>query len=117
MDLRIVTAALIGAALLGGCMPSPQEQAAAAARQRADDQSRCTGFGFTPGTDAFAQCMMTTANQRDAQAAADLRAAKARKDAAYQACLARIAAQHPPNPSDDPLRQKIILESQAVGNC
>ena len=62
-----------------------------AAAQRADDQNRCIGYGFQPSTDAFASCMMTTASQRQAQQAADRRAAAAqqaatdRQNAAIQA--------------------------------
>jgi hypothetical protein len=84
--------------LLAACGPTPEQQAAMAAAQRADDQNRCIGYGFQPSTDAFASCMMTTASQRQAQQAADRRAAaaqqaatdrqnaaiKARKDAADQ---------------------------------
>ena len=47
---------------LAGCI-SPEEQ-------HAQDQQTCAGYGFAPGTDAFAHCMMTTAQQRDAIAAA-----------------------------------------------
>jgi hypothetical protein len=52
-----------------------------AAAQRADDQNRCIGYGFQPSTDAFARCMMTTASQREAQQAADRRAAAAQQAA------------------------------------
>lgn len=41
-----------------------------ATAQRANDQSKCASYGFQPGTDAFAHCMMSTAMQRDAQQAA-----------------------------------------------
>jgi len=53
--------------LLVGCV-SPEEQ-------RAADQRQCAGYGFTPGNDAFANCMMNINQQREAQAAADRRAA------------------------------------------
>jgi hypothetical protein len=43
--------------LLSGCV-SPAEQASM-------DRAQCTGFGFTPGTDAFAQCMQNTTIHRD----------------------------------------------------
>jgi hypothetical protein len=52
-----------------------------AAAQRADDQNKCGGYGFQPGTDGFANCMMNTASQRDAQQAADRRAAAAQQAA------------------------------------
>nr|WP_294555627.1 hypothetical protein [uncultured Rhodopila sp.] len=77
--------------LLAACGPTPEQQAAMAAAQRADDQNRCIGYGFAPSTDAFASCMMTTASQREAQQAADRRAAAAqqaatdRQNAAIQA--------------------------------
>ena len=77
--------------LLAACGPTPEQQAAMAAAQRAEDQNRCIGYGFQPSTDAFASCMMTTASQRQAQQAADRRAAAAqqaatdRQNAAIQA--------------------------------
>ena len=46
--------------LLSACGPTPEQQAAMAAAQRADDQNRCIGYGFAPSTDAFASCMMNT---------------------------------------------------------
>lgn len=52
---------------LAACV-SPEEQ-------RAMDQKHCAGFGFTPGTDAMANCLMQTAQQREAKQAADARQA------------------------------------------
>jgi hypothetical protein len=77
-----IFAAVIG--LLAGCV-SPEEQ-------RAMDQRQCTGYGFTPATDAFANCMMNTSQQRDAQAAADRRAAANREAADRRANEAAAAA-------------------------
>ena len=77
-----ILATVVG--LLAGCV-SPEEQ-------KAMDQQTCAGYGFTPGTDAFAHCMMTTAQQRDAQAAANRRAADARDAADKQAQAARDQA-------------------------
>ena len=54
---------LLGVLALIACT-SPEEQ-------RAEDQSRCSGYGFQPGTTAFAQCMMTADMRRDAKAQAD----------------------------------------------
>lgn len=49
--------------LLGGCdvdtRPSPQ--------QTASDQARCEGYGYQPGTNRFADCMMSTTNDREAR--------------------------------------------------
>jgi hypothetical protein len=99
-SMRAVPIACLATAavLLCACGPTPEQQAAAAAAQRAEDQNKCNGYGFQPGTDAFAHCMMTTATQREAQQAADRRmaavqqattdrqnaAVKAAKDAADQ---------------------------------
>ncbi len=83
---------VMGLAVLTSCAPSPEEQAAMAAAQRAQDQDRCAGFGFAPGTDAFAHCMMNIASQRDAQAAADRRAATAQQAADQRARAAQQAA-------------------------
>lgn len=33
--------------------------------QRAMDQEKCSSFGFQPGTDSFAKCMMKQSAQRD----------------------------------------------------
>ena len=74
--------------LLAGCV-SPDEQ-------RAMDQQSCASYGFSPGTDAFANCMMTTAQKRQEQQAADRRqremnaaiAAQAQRDRDAQAATA-----------------------------
>ena len=57
------------------------------------DQRKCVGFGFQPGTDAFATRMMRTAQQREAQEVADRRAWEARQAAERQAAAARAAQQ------------------------
>jgi len=62
------------------------------AAQRAKDQDKCAGFGFAPGTDAFARCMMGVSSQRDAEAAADRRAVAARAAADKRARDAAQAA-------------------------
>lgn len=41
-------------AVLAGCS-TPEERAAGRLRF---DTEKCTGYGFTPGTDGFAQCRM-----------------------------------------------------------
>lgn len=58
---------LIGgcALLVSGCV-SPEQQ-------RAMDRQKCGDFGFVPGTNAFAHCVMTVTQQREAQEAAGLR--------------------------------------------
>ncbi|WP_206742651.1 hypothetical protein [Acidisphaera rubrifaciens] len=87
-----MTALAASLCVLAGCAPSPAELAAQAAAQRAGDQNRCMGFGFQPGTDGFAHCMMTVATERDAQAAADRRAEAARQADAQRDRDARKAA-------------------------
>ncbi len=74
--------AMVGVA---GCGLSPEEQ-------RAADQQGCIGYGFTPGTDAFAHCMMTTAQQRSAQEAAAARQRAAANAEAQQREQDRAAA-------------------------
>jgi hypothetical protein len=82
-----LTCAMLGL-LLAGCV-SPEEQ-------RAMDQQTCAGYGFAAGTDAFANCMMTTAQKRQEQQAADRRqreqnaaiAAQAQRDRDAQAAAA-----------------------------
>jgi hypothetical protein len=85
-------AALGTIVLLAGCGPTAEQQAAMDAAQRAKDQNKCGGFGFAPGSDAFAHCMMQIASQRDAEAAADRRAAAARDAADRRAKDAAKAA-------------------------
>lgn len=50
--------------LAGGCA-SPQERQAQYAQ---NIQSRCEAYGFQPGTDAFANCMMQIDQQNRASA-------------------------------------------------
>jgi hypothetical protein len=50
-------AVVIGSAALLGACASPEEL-------RAQDQQMCQGYGFTPGTDPFAKCMMTADQKR-----------------------------------------------------
>jgi hypothetical protein len=65
---------VFGAALGSlACCVSPEEQ-------HAMDQQTCAGYGFAPGTDAFAHCMMSTAQQREA-----INAARAQQQAAIYA--------------------------------
>jgi len=85
--LRVVFGTI---ALLIGCV-SPEEQ-------RAVDPRQCSGYGFAPGTDAFANCMMNASQQRDAQAAAD-RGAAADRDAADKRAKEPAAAAAANNPS------------------
>ena len=82
----IVWFALGSVAVLAGCGPTAEEQ-------RAMDQQRCGGFGFAPGTEAYATCMMKTAQQRQDEQAADQRAAADRAAAARRARDAQQAAQ------------------------
>lgn len=54
MTLRLALA--ISLALLSGCA-SPEQTAAV-------DNDRCASYGFTPGTDAYAQCRMQLDSDR-----------------------------------------------------
>jgi len=60
--------AALAAILLAGCQTTTPEA------QIAANQGKCTGYGFSPGTDAFAACMMqmdrdyAEANRRAQQA-------------------------------------------------
>jgi hypothetical protein len=57
--------AWVGFVLLAACV-SPEQQ-------RAADQQQCVGFGFAPGTDAFANCMLRISQQRQSEIAAQQR--------------------------------------------
>lgn len=61
--MRFVIVALVLA--LGGCM-SDRERAE---RQSYADDATCRSYGFTLGTDSYAQCRMAVAQQRQANAA------------------------------------------------
>ena len=47
-----------------GACTSPEEQ-------RAQDQARCSGYGFQPGSESFAHCMMRVDMRREAKEQAD----------------------------------------------
>jgi multidrug efflux pump subunit AcrA (membrane-fusion protein) len=67
-------------AVLAACV-SPEEQLAA-------DRQKCAGFGFAPGTDTLANCMLTLNQQRDAE-----RAAAQRENARTQAMQQQLQAE------------------------
>jgi hypothetical protein len=49
--------------LIAGCAAGPTPE-----QRRAADQQTCMGYGFQPGSESFANCMMQTAQRRqDAQ--------------------------------------------------
>lgn len=56
MNRKTIALAGMAVLLLAGCL-TPAEQKAA-------DSRECEGYGFAPGSDAFANCMMTIANRR-----------------------------------------------------
>lgn len=60
---NVVVLVMLGiSASLTGCVdtrPSPQ--------QTAQDQATCQGYGYQPGSDRFADCMMSQANRRSDQ--------------------------------------------------
>lgn len=72
-------------ALLAACGPTAEEQ-------RVMDMRSCGGFGFAPGTDGFANCMLNVTQQREAQQAADRRASQERQARDAQARQIRDAA-------------------------
>lgn len=51
--------------LLLAFLPLAAAGCVSAEDQRAADQNKCASFGFQPGTDAFANCMMKQNAQRD----------------------------------------------------
>jgi hypothetical protein len=75
---------------LAGCNPEEQKKL---------DMQACSGYGFQPGSNEFAACMMQTAQNRQAQQSADQRqqsynkmiADQAQKDRDNQAQAARDA--------------------------
>jgi hypothetical protein len=87
-----ITAVALAASALAGC--------AALDKMNADhqqyllnlDKQKCSGFGFTEGTDAFAHCMMQLSQQESAQKAAAQRQDQYNKMVAEQAEKDRQAA-------------------------
>lgn len=67
MRALLLITGLAGLALLTACAPSSDDVANRQAVQHTSDQQTCSGYGFTPGTDAFANCMMSTSQNRTAQ--------------------------------------------------
>lgn len=65
----VAVAALLVLAVLGGCASLDEMNANLAAQQQSADQAKCEGYGYQPGTDRFADCMMSTAHHRDMQQA------------------------------------------------
>lgn len=59
----VVALAMCVAAPMGGCADPAQVRT----EQRADDQQRCSDYGYAPGTDAFADCMMHRSDRREAR--------------------------------------------------
>ena len=57
------TVTLVGLLTLAGC----GLDAAVDRMNTSTDQRACNGFGFTPGTTAYAQCMQQQAAQRSAE--------------------------------------------------
>jgi hypothetical protein len=74
----------IAALALAACV-SPEERAAM-------DRQRCAGFGFAPGTDGFANCMMQATQQREAEQAARQRQAEQNRVISQQMEADRAAA-------------------------
>lgn len=56
MKVGSIRALAVAAFVVTACV-SPAEQKAA-------DTKQCEGYGFSPGSDAFANCMMTISNRR-----------------------------------------------------
>jgi hypothetical protein len=61
MKLEALAVSFVMCASLSGCMDPAQIRA----EQHASDRERCTGYGYQPGTDAFADCMMRSDEKRE----------------------------------------------------
>lgn len=62
MKLTRILLAAAGVALLTGCMSVTERRYA--------DESRCAGYGFRPGSDAFAKCLQNIDLDRSADSRA-----------------------------------------------
>jgi hypothetical protein len=90
--MKLTQLLLIALLSLAACGPTAEEQ-------HAMDQQKCSGYGFQPGTDAYAHCMMNVSLQRQSEQAADQRAATDRWAADQRANAALAAAKNAPDQS------------------
>jgi hypothetical protein len=67
--------------MIAGCADGAQSRT----RRQVSDQQRCSSYGYEPGTDAFANCMMHRDEKREYQRERD----QARKDRIRQRALDR----------------------------
>lgn len=69
--MKLIVMGLLACATvsLSGCAGVERMNAQMAAQQQAADQNKCSGYGYKPGTDAYADCMMATSQHRDQQQA------------------------------------------------
>jgi hypothetical protein len=74
MRTRVLSPLLVCLIATTGC------QTAFADHKQSDDKKKCTGYGFQPGTDKFAECMMKLDEKRE-NAAADAKDDDARMKA------------------------------------
>lgn len=63
--LKELSAVLVAMLVLAGCGSAPSQS------RTEMDQGRCAGYGYQPGTDAFAKCMMTRDVAREKRDARD----------------------------------------------
>lgn len=83
--------------------------AEARAQQQAKDEAQCSGFGFKPGTDAFANCMMGISDRRQQQQAEAQRQAAADKRMAEEREKDRQAMQNAASQSDADTQRQIKM--------
>lgn len=87
---------LIAVVVLALCAPLAGCETVSPQQQHASDQNTCASYGYQPGTDKFADCMMATAHRReDAKTAQDnqhehdrLQSIKRNGDDRYPVCTA-----------------------------
>jgi hypothetical protein len=101
-------AALVSSACLVGCAGSPVGDAIAGPeRLAARDDATCQSYGAAPGSDAYAQCRMMTANNRHAG-----------HQAAYNRAAVGMAMASQPAPAPQPVQwinpppHRVIVQPQ-----
>lgn len=105
---------LVGSLLcsLGACADMERMAQEQAAQQRAADRDKCASYGYQPGSDAFADCMMTQDHRREAA-----RADAARRDAeAKEREKDRQAAQRAADEQADRKRSDDAMRAMETGN-
>lgn len=108
--LAVAVCGLSLALVLGGCV-SPEQQ-------RGRDQGDCASYGFQPGSDAYANCMMQTRMVRDERQREDMARWRAEQDRNWERMKNRStmgAGPSTPRPAPSPARPAGAVRQTPAG--